>query len=427
MKYFTLIFLILLAIFSSCESEKRIPPKGYLPNSGAATEQLEAAYFWIPQDKLSSPYWKDADFVEVEVTNQSTGNLYDDGFLNMTGTYNGLDDFNKGRNPKVVIKAGYDEENIYILVEWSDTTLNASFKSWLWDGPEDDFKSDTTSGWTSQRNQDNLLFLFEKEGSSDLDVWKWNVATTAPFDQAMNLTLSSNEFTNDSESEFFQRNISGITSRSGPAYEWNGERQEITLENGTKRLLDPSYYLLDDYKMDLIGDVNSGDNVFNNIADCRYCHGPNGNGIADGFTDGGSLNKVFTNKYSREGLVEFIGSTTHEGRGSQYWGRIKNNPEQVDDLVAFLRGIAGVPGNILLTPDNSAEVKAVSNVTVGGIETENSVYKVLFIRKLNTGKSSDVVFSPDQTYKFSIRLSDNDEINFIGATNLELTFNSKEL
>ena len=162
-------------------------------------------------------------------------------------------------------------------------------------------------------------------------------------------------------------------------------------------------------------------------ADCRFCHGPDGNGISDGTTSGGALNKVSLNKYSREGLVEYIGSTGHEGRGAQYWGRIKNNPTDVENLVSFIRGISGVPGYVLKGPDEERDIRALTNISVGGIDKQNSSYRVLLKRKLDTGNPEDVGFDPAGTYRFSLRVSDNDEINYVGAEGIELIFKSNAL
>ena len=415
---------LLLAL--ACESEKRIPPRGYIPSEPVLTENLEAAYFWIPQDKINSPYWKEATYTTAVLTNASTGNLYEDGYLNATGTYLGTDDFNQGRDPELKVKAGYDDNYLYIMLEWKDTTVDASHMTRLFQGPSDPLKTDTAGGWTSQRNQDNIVLLFDMNNGDSKDAWKWSVATTAPFDRAANLTA-------DAQGEL-TGNVPGITrngptdsSRMAPDYEWNGRRQEITLPDGTTKLLDPAYYLLDDFKMPVPGDIQSGQTVFNHTADCRFCHGPDGNGVADEFTSGGALNRVFTNRFSRGGLVEFIGSSGHEGGGTKYFGKIENDPEVVGDLLTFLRGIAGQPGYSLALPQEEAEIVALTNVGLGSINTANSSYKVLLRRKLQNGKTEDIQFDPDQTYTFSIRLSDNDEINYVEANDIRLIFKSNEL
>jgi len=423
--YWSAVTLVIIYI-TSCESEKRYPPNGYFPNTPAATQQLEAAYFWEPQDRLDSRYWKDASYVEVALADLSVNNLYQDGQMNMTGTYKGVSGINQGKDPGLILKAGYDEEYLYILVEWKDTTADASYYSKLWQGPPDPLKTDSINGWTTQRNHDNMILLFNKEDNT-YDVWRWSLAYTAPFEMAMNLSADADGKISPFPESFLQVNSEGLTPREMPKYEWNGERQEVTLDDGTLKILDPAYYLHNEYKMEFKGSMIGGDNAFNVKADCRFCHGQNGNGIPDGTTSGGALNVVSLNRYSRGGLVEYIGSTAHEGRGAQYWGRIKNNPTDVENLVAFLRGIAGVPGHVLTNPDKGIDISALLNISVGGIEEKNSSYRILLKRKLDTGNSKDVRFDPATTYMFSLRLSDNDEINYIGIEGLELIFKSNTL
>ena len=252
---------VIVVLTIACESEKRIPPKGYIPVTPESTEMLEAAYFWVPQDQLKSSYWKDAPYIEVTLSNGSIKNLYPDGYLNMTGTYDGLADFNNGIDPKVTLKAGYDDEYLYVLVEWKDTTADASIASKLYVGPDDPLKTDSAGGWTSQRNQDNLALLFNMQGG-DYDVWKWSMAYTAPLNMALNTSADNSGKISD-DTQILSVNSMDGSSRSKPSYEWNGERQEITLVDGTRRLLDPAYYLLDEMKMNFVGDIEKGHKAFN--------------------------------------------------------------------------------------------------------------------------------------------------------------------
>lgn len=418
------ISLPVLWLLTGCESEKKYPPAGYLPNIPMATEKLEAQYFWVPQNKISSAYWSDASYVKVTLIDFETRNLYGDGYLNMTGTYSGKSSFNGGKDPQLTLKAGYDDEYLYILAEWKDTTANASFMSWLWDGPTDIRKDDTSTGWTSQRNHDNITLLFDKESSSGKDAWRWSLAYTAPFDLALNLDADENGVLADFQKPY-SRNAANESSRVGPNYEWNGERMEVTMPDGNIKLLDPAYYLIDGKVMEMPGNVAQGQQIFNSTADCSFCHGHNGDGESE-FGDGGRLNDVFTNRYTRDGLVNFIGSSDHEGSGDQYWGKIKNNLENVENLLTFMRAIAGTPGNILSKPE-SENILALNNLQVGGIEKQNSYYKVLFKRKLVTENSEDVSFFPEKTYRLDVHLSDNDEINYIGASGIELIFKGKAL
>ncbi len=58
---------------------------------------------------------------------------------------------------------------------------------------------------------------------------------------------------------------------------------------------------------------------------------------------------------------------------------------------------------------------------------ENPGYKVLLVRKLNTGNSDDLQFSPSEVKQVTldIFLTDNDDINLIGEANKKLTFLKK--
>ncbi len=180
-------------------------------------------------------------------------------------------------------------------------------------------------------------------------------------------------------------------------------------------------------KMEFVGDMVKGQRAFNVTADCRFCHGPDGNGISDGYTNGGLLNDVFTNRYTRDGLIEYIGSSGHEGSGPQYWGRIKNDSAAVVDIIAFMRGIAGLPGNTIHVPETVPDVVAETSVGTGTVNKKNSVYKILLRRKLTNANTSDVQFSSENTYSFFIRLSDNDEINYIESQKLQMIFKSNAL
>jgi hypothetical protein len=419
-----LLVLLLLAAISACETEKRYPPKGYLPVTPKATEKLEAAYFWAPQNKLSSPYWKNASYVEVSLSDISKLKLYTNGYLNMTGTFRGMSSFNRGKDPEVTLKAGYDNEYLYVLVEWKDTTTNASYMTRLWQGPSDANKEDSASGWTTQRNNDNVVLFFNHENSTIKDAWKWSLAYTAPFDIALSLQTDADGNLNETRPLYL--NAADNNPRIGPKYEWNGIRQDVLMPDGSAKVLDPAYYLLDNNKMEYKGNISQGEVVFNTTADCKFCHGINGNGESEG-SDGGVLADVFTNKYSRQGLIDFINSSAHEGSGGQYFGKIKTDTVKIENLISFLRGIAGVPGNVLVKPESTPEISAQTNISVGGIDKKNSHYQVLFKRKLVTDNTGDIDFIPGNIYTISIQLSDNDEINYVGVSGIELTFMSNEL
>jgi cytochrome c553 len=296
--------------------------------------------------------------------------------------------------------------------------------TWKYFGPEDSRKEDTTVGWTSQKNQDNVTLFFDMDDGSK-DAWRWSLAYTAPFDMALNLNANSNYKLEEFDIPAVRNSVTE-GSRAGPQYVWNGIRQEITGQDGSIKLLDPAYYLLDEYKTEYIGDVANGQHVYNNVADCKFCHGINGDGETEVGNPSGSLDSEFTNKYTSKGLVEYISSVDHEGSFSQYFGKIENNETQVENLIAFLRGIAGTPGYVLMEPEEK-EIFAVTNISVGGIDRRNSKYQVLFKRKLDSNSTDDISFSPDKIYTLSIQFSDNDEINYVGASGIELVFKSNKL
>ena len=85
--------------------------------------------------------------------------------------YDGLKDFNQGAGTELILKAAYDDVNVYLLVSWQDVGYNISQENWLFNGPEDPLKKDEDRfGWTSQQNDDNLIFSFENS-SGEEDVW----------------------------------------------------------------------------------------------------------------------------------------------------------------------------------------------------------------------------------------------------------------
>ena len=116
-----------------------------------------------------------------------------------------------------------------------------------------------------------------------------------------------------------------------------------------------------------------------------------------------------------------------------YWTPL--SAQSKNDIIAYMRGLSGVPGYYLTTPSGScADIIAVSNVTPVQITSAqltstniHTTYKVLIIRKLNTNNSDDVKFdlSTSHTYKFGVALMDNDGRNHIGSTLETLTFKQR--
>jgi len=125
-----------------------------------------------------------------------------------------------------------------------------------------------------------------------------------------------------------------------------------------------------------------------------------------------------------------MSSMDNEADMSTYWGGL--NSSERDDIVAYLRGLSGVPGYYLTTPDGSnADIQAISNVTAVNIKNAmlpatnvHTKYQVLLIRKLKTNNADDTQFdlSGGHTFKFGVALMDNDGKNHIGSTIETITF-----
>ena len=422
----TIGILILSVLLYSCEWEQMAPPP--ILRSAESTASLEVEYTASVLDDVDAAFWNESDYLEVSVSDIINGQLEDDGLLNRTGLFNGISDFNNGLDPELSIKAAYNNENIYILATWKDDYVDASNKSLLWNGPTDEKKPNQGStGWTSQRNDDNIILNFEySENTSKKDIWKWSTALSEPFGYAFDMFSENNEAPlMDAGEPFAHRNSTGTSNRKAPLYEWNGEIQKFELENGETVILDPAYYLIN--KIDFVGDVVAGEEAY--IAQCIFCHGDNGDGQSTTkhpSVYGPSLNNVEWNRDSREALVSKIEESGHDG--SSYFSKL--NTTQVDDLFARMRSFSGVPGYYLSIPSGSiANVITYSNLKTAGIKARSNIeHKVLFVRKLNTGNTDDIVFNSDGTmeYNFTVNLTDNDELNYIGSITKTLTFKPQE-
>jgi hypothetical protein len=447
-KIFKLIPAVTLMVtLSSCEKDYYYETP--LPKS---TSTLEASRVTTAPLTIGSAYWKSADYLSVNSVNVSTNQLYSDGFLNMTASYLGLNSFNKGTDPKLRLKAAYDNDNLYILAEWTDFTVDLSNSSWLFNGLNDTLKSDPVAGWTSQRNSDRFALAFEISNASgpagsfgsvgcaaschtnagiasmsptagSVDIWNWSLFGSAPLGYAEDMNASTGIFSDDAGQPIYVRNANGSTSRSGPAFEWDGRSQNVTLSNGSSSILDPAYYIFN--KTAFIGDAARGDSIYHSAAppgDCVYCHGDRGQGGSST-----AINTISQNKKSR---ADLMASMDNVGDMFSYWAPL--SPSSKDDIVAYLRGLSGVPGYYLNTPDGSnADIKSVNNVTPVQIKNSmlpvtnvHSLYQVLIIRKLRTNNTDDAQFEPSvgKTYPFGVALMNNDGKNHIGSTIETLTF-----
>jgi hypothetical protein len=226
----------------------------------------------------------------------------------------------------------------------------------------------------------------------------------------------------DAGTPFEVRNTVDGTDRSAPKYEWSGELQSLVTADGKTGLLDPVFYLLN--KTDFIGDAAAGKIVLN--TSCAECHGLNASGEADDefpSVYAPALNAVGWNKFSREGLRSAITAPDHDG--AVYFNKL--TATQQDDLFARIKSLGGVPGYYLQQGSGSvADVTAFSSLNPGAIKLTKGAlqYKVLLIRKLNTGNADDIAIKTDgsQTYNFSVFITDNDEINKVGTVDQKLIF-----
>ncbi len=451
-------FGVILLVVSACQKDYNYslppaPPKAP-PKVSEATSTLEAYFTNTPPNTTNAAYWKTANFLNITSTNLSKNFLYGDGALNMTGTYNGLTDFNKGGDPKLSIKAAYDHTNIYILAEWYDSTVNPSQSSWLYNGTYDPLKpTESVNAWTSQRNSDKLALAFEIANASSpagnfssvgcqacchvngnntvmsptsgtVDIWNWNLATSSPLGMLHDMVANSSGLSNDAGTPIATRNNVGSTDRSGPAFEWDGTDQTIispTAAGSKTSLLDPAFYLLN--KIPIIGSASNGRAVFTSQG-CGNCHGANG----EGGNGGGPINTMNENKKSRTAFKAAMDNVTDM---SDYWGALSASDQ--DDVVTYLRGLSGVPGYYLnsTATGSTTDISVVTNVSPTNISNamflstnHHTKYQVLIIRKLKTNNADDIQFdlTTNKVYNFGIALKDNDGKNHVGSAKEILTF-----
>ncbi|MBK5277447.1 MAG: hypothetical protein JJE09_01160 [Bacteroidia bacterium] len=414
--------IILCSIMTGCtyyENESIKIPQPEVPN---ATTTLEAVYVTTVPNKLTSKYWKTADYLPITAQNQIIGKVpVEDGLFNMSGTFGGLSDFNQGEIPDISLKAAYTSDSLYILISWKDSKYNASQANWFYNGPEDPKKPGSTTGWTSQQNDDKLILSFGM-GSGKSDVWKWSLALSEPLGYAIDMIDNGTGAVADAGNKMYMRNALG-DNRGGPKYDWNGIQQELYRKPSGFTILDPAFYMLN--KDDFAGDVVKGEVYFQK--ECAGCHGITGDGEGTTNPVGIRLNKTGQfNRWTRQALDAFA-SDPGKHEGAVHYPTIEAERE---DLFARLRGFSGVPGYYLENPTGSnSDIHAVSNVQLGKIDSDNTKgYTVLLIRALNTGSGDDIVFSSTSkpVYDFTINFMDNDNLNLIGANNKQLTLKPKQ-
>jgi hypothetical protein len=397
------------------ENEPIRIPAPEVPNP---TTTLEASLVTTIPNKLNSNYWKTADYLEVAAQNLVTSQVPPaDGLYNVSGTFNGITSFNKGKNPKIELRAAYTADSLYLLVTWKDTTFNASRANWFFNGPSDPKKAGSTAGWTSQGSDDVVILSFDM-GSGKRDVWNWSLALSEPLGFAIDMIDNGTGAISDAGNKTYVRNIAGTDNRSGPMYDWNGVQQELQRKPAGFTILDPGYYLLN--KKLFTGNLIDGDAYYQ--AECTLCHGATGDGEGPVNPSGIALNKPGQfNRLTREALDAF-GPDFNVHEGAVHYPASETDRE---NLFAKLRGFSGIPGYYLENPTGSvSDIRAASNVQLAKIDGFNAKgYSVLLVRALNTGKTDDIVFNPAQmTYDFHIYLGDNDDLNRIGLLNQQITF-----
>lgn len=442
---------MLLMTFIGCQKEYF--PQPPLPKVAKQTSTLEASYSPAPSLNINDKFWKQADFLKVTSVDINKGLLYTDGLLNMTGTYNGMSEFNAGKDPNMIMKAAYDNNKIYVYVEWTDSDLNPQFGSSIWNGHADPLKSDTANDWTSQGNSDRLALAFDISGASSsagtfvekgcaaschnnqmqpatgtVDIWNWSLALSEPLGYASDMVAdATNGLTSDAGQKLSVRNKVDIDDdRSAPAYEWDGTDQTLTRPDGKTTTLDPTFYLLN--KTPFLGNIKTGDAVYHFVGTCDHCHGEYGEGGGEGGDGPAFADLAFGGKYSRAMIKNFASSNLHDGH--TFFNDVPVSSQ--DDLIAYIKGLASLPGNYLTQPDgSSADIWTVSNInrTKINIYSLHTVYKILLVRNLTTNNSDDAQFTlPEgKSFPFGVALMDNDGKNHVGSLKEILTFKSKGL
>lgn len=408
--------LVFCSIFVGCEYEK-IPG----PHVPGATTYLQSAYSKNSVLTITSADWKNADYFVVPLSNLSINKSdSSEGVLNGTGTYNGTAAF--GDSAKLILRSFYTSNQLYILAEWKDVNLDATGRTWLWNGPRDINKTDDSAKWTTQNNDDKLIlkFKFPDSETYSYDIWEWSVALSDPLGYAIDrVSLKDQTTSNDAGTPMFVRN--GMSNRSGPAYEFNGQSQTITNSHGSNALLDAGYYLYN--KTEYTGNPEAGYESYKST--CKECHGERNQ--PSGYAGAPELNQTWMNAMSREAIKNFILDPELHEDGFSHVQPLSDN--QVNNIFAWLRGQSGTPGYYLQNPSGSvADVLTTSTVKPGRIIIANPTgYKVLFVRKLNTGNPDDIVFDTrsGSTYTMDIQLCNRDSVNYIGAINQTIVFKSK--
>jgi hypothetical protein len=403
---------------------------------------LRAQRVAVGPSGIDDPIWSGIRPLQVEMSNMSTGLVYGDGQMNMTGTFAGLDGFNGGDPADLEMRAVHDGTDLYILAEWNDVNFNLDRRRWLYNGPLDPLKAgESADGWTSQLNDDKIGFAFEIDAASSefgpfatagcaaschnvdgggldmrpaagkVDIWHWKTSRSEPLgyvdDQISDAIDGRRDDAADVKIENRNR-PSGGTNRSGPDSEWDGTLQEFERWDGQVITLDPAYILLDGHRTPFVGDADAGEAIY--ATGCAGCHGNLGQG-----GNAPALDRVSFSRVSRDDLSNDIADSGHIGSGAF----TSLSMSEQNDLLARLRGMSGIPGYYLTPPEGSvADIVTQSNVDYTFVTSSDLMrthYTLLMIRALNTGNDDDAQFAPGSEYPFGVALMDNDGRNHIGS------------
>lgn len=371
------------------------------------------------------------DFYEANLSsdfpNGSKGLSYT-GEYNMTGSKNGI-------SAKIMMRAAYTATDLYIQLEWNDSTFNDNRRRFLFNGPGEG-NVGTINGWSSQLNDDKFSLAFDINGAGDgtgsftdrgcavachgsmnptagsVDLWHWKMNRSNRMGYVNDQWADPAGRKNDGGDPIEVRNwkVSNDIA-AGPGNIWNpaGGAQVVTLPNpgeGTITL-DPAFHLLRSKATPLLGNADSGETLYN--ARCSGCHSPltswNAKFAARGLNQTDAQLKSYTEGAGHPGAGSAAGMSATD------W----------DNLNARFRGFAGVPGYMVQPPTGSnADLVVMNSKTVyaGGR------YRIIVRRKLVTGNSDDVQFNlaAKKEYVFGVGVMDNDGKNHAGKAHQLLRF-----
>jgi hypothetical protein len=418
------------------------------------------------------PIWAEAQEISVATQTVDAGMLYGGGQLNMSGTFGGTTDFNRGQAANLRLTALYTTGSgqIFMRARWNDEIINLDRRRALFNGPTDPQKpGESADGWTSQLNDDKIGVAFEIEpgtssefgtfdqvgcaaschfvegegldmrpATGEVDIWHWKTSRSEP------LGYVNDQFSEpvdgrktDAGTGIEVRNlaVSG-DNRSGPKFIWDGVDQVIPAGQPRAGTLDPAFILLNGHLQDVSDrDADNGEVIYQ--ASCAVCHGIDGQGGI-----GPAFNTLDFGRDFDEEVDEESSAITHPGAGAY---NALSEPGKADVRLRIF-GFWGVPGYYLQVPDGSAaDVTTITDLdySVAGIDSltpitqaqppdDNAVlnrykfeqdgYCVVLIRDLETGFNDDTQFDTSMSYPFGVALMDNDGKNHIGNTLLTLEF-----